>query len=327
MRKLFAWVLFFVLILGSYQAIQYALDRPELARMFSEVKDKVDQSVDTFSDKKEEKAKNIVLKDTTGKQKGTFTNEYGEQWQMTHNGYEQFTLESSNGKGGYIAGQGRTLFNTTIGETTYGEVQKQYGAPLEEIRKGNNIFKMNDDNKKEMLLYEIDGYYVTFFFDVHNANRLRAIQYIPYNVEQKKEGFYGRSSNALRTGFEQLMIELMNQARVEHGLKPLIYDKGLTAQARAHSQDMIDQHYFSHTGSNGSTPESRMKNAGYLNEHFYAENLAYGQYSSIFAHEGLMNSLGHRKNILNKDLTHAGVGVAFDAENVPYYTINFYTPF
>ena len=55
------------------------------------------------------------------------------------------------------------------------------------------------------------------------------------------------------------------------------------------------------------------------------ENLAYGQTSSIFAHEGLMNSLGHRENILQAKYEYLGVGVSFNGDNHPYYTENFYT--
>ena len=55
------------------------------------------------------------------------------------------------------------------------------------------------------------------------------------------------------------------------------------------------------------------------------ENLAMGQLSSIFAHEGLMNSIGHRKNILQTDFESLGVGVAFNTESRPYYTENFLT--
>jgi uncharacterized protein YkwD len=58
--------------------------------------------------------------------------------------------------------------------------------------------------------------------------------------------------------------------------------------------------------------------------HLAGENLAYGQFSSIFAHEGLMNSLGHRKNILREEYEYLGVGVAFNNESQPYYTQNFF---
>ncbi|MGX9134810.1 CAP domain-containing protein [Rummeliibacillus sp. JY-2-4R] len=252
--------------------------------------------------------------------------EYGETWNVYENQHQNFTLTFSDSSGGYIAGKGRKIFGATIGKTTYNDLLQKLGNPLTQIRKGHVMYELSSNQSNEQLVYYIEGYYVTFFFDLHNQNKLRSVQYIKKNVEMNKKGFYGQGTAKLRDGYEKLMVELINESRVEFGLKPLIYDKGLTAEARQHSQDMIDHHYFSHTGSDGSQPHNRMIAAGY-NEQMYAENIASGQYSSIFAHEGLMNSMGHRKNILNTDLTHVGVGVAFDANNVPYYTINFYKPF
>ena len=54
------------------------------------------------------------------------------------------------------------------------------------------------------------------------------------------------------------------------------------------------------------------------------ENIASGQFSSIFAHEALMNSPGHRKNILG-NYKYIGVGVDFGGRYKIYYTENFYT--
>lgn len=81
--------------------------------------------------------------------------------------------------------------------------------------------------------------------------------------------------------------------------------------------------YFSHTNLNGQSPFDRMTedNFAYRME---GENLATGQTSSIFVHEGLMNSLGHRKNILQTDFI-IGVGVAFNKDSRPYFTENFLT--
>ena len=53
------------------------------------------------------------------------------------------------------------------------------------------------------------------------------------------------------------------------------------------------------------------------------ENLAYGQLSSIFAHQGLLNSAGHRENILQPKFTHLAVGVDFNVNSEPFYTENF----
>ncbi|MEH7309085.1 CAP domain-containing protein [Neobacillus drentensis] len=73
----------------------------------------------------------------------------------------------------------------------------------------------------------------------------------------------------------------------------------------------------------GQSPFDRMK-ADDISFHLAGENLAYGQFSSIFAHEGLMNSLGHRENILRAGYEYLGVGVAFNNESQPYYTENFF---
>lgn len=55
------------------------------------------------------------------------------------------------------------------------------------------------------------------------------------------------------------------------------------------------------------------------------ENIAAGQQSAIFAHEGWMNSAGHRRNIL-ADFERLGVGVGFGGDMHTYYTENFYSP-
>lgn len=261
-----------------------------------------------------------------GNPKMTVASEYNKSWNVYENHYKDFTLAFTDNSGGYAAGYGRKLFGATIGKTTFNDLKKKFGKPVTEIQKGNVIYELSSNQGQEQLVYNIEGYYVTFFIDKHNNNRLRSIQYIKKNVEMQKDGYYGKASAQLREGYERLMVELINESRVEAGLNPLTYDDGLTTEARNHSQDMVDNHYFSHTGSDGSQPKTRMEAVGY-DEQLYAENIAYGQYSSIYAHEALMNSLGHRENILNPELTHVGVGVAFDSKNIPYYTINFYTPF
>ena len=73
---------------------------------------------------------------------------------------------------------------------------------------------------------------------------------------------------------------------------------------------MVKNNYFEHTDLNGHSPFDRMKRDG-IQFNAAAENLAYGQQSSIYAHEGLMNSLGHRKYFKYTRNT-LGVGVDFN---------------
>ncbi|MCT4686020.1 CAP domain-containing protein [Vallitalea sp.] len=106
---------------------------------------------------------------------------------------------------------------------------------------------------------------------------------------------------------EQQLINLINESRKQNGLKALKADNQLSEIARIKSKDMIDNNYFSHNSPTYGNPFDMLKNFGiqYLSA---AENIA-GNNSVQEAHEALMNSPGHRKNILNPEVTHVGVGI------------------
>lgn len=110
-----------------------------------------------------------------------------------------------------------------------------------------------------------------------------------------------------RADLEARMLELVNRERAKQGLKPLKADPELTVVARAHSKDMFAQGYFSHVNLEGETPSDRIKEARvrFLTA---GENLAYAHTLTI-AHNGLMNSPGHRANILHKDYGRVGIGI------------------
>ena len=95
------------------------------------------------------------------------------------------------------------------------------------------------------------------------------------------------------------MFDLTNATRVEHGLHPLSWDDHVKLTARDHSTDMAINQYFDHTNLKGESPFDRMEE-DQISFRTAGENLAAGQISSIFAHEGLMNSIGHRENILQR---------------------------
>lgn len=110
-----------------------------------------------------------------------------------------------------------------------------------------------------------------------------------------------------RPDLEARMLELVNKERTQRGLQPVKADPELTAVARAHSNDMFSRGYFSHYTPEGKDPFDRMKQA---NVRFLAagENLALGQTLNI-CHQGLMNSPGHRANILKPNYGRLGIGI------------------
>jgi len=106
---------------------------------------------------------------------------------------------------------------------------------------------------------------------------------------------------------EQRMVDLVNQERTKNGLAPLIVDLEVARVAAIKSQDMADNNYFSHNSPTYGSPFDMLKkfNISYLHA---GENLA-GNSSVENAHTALMNSSGHRQNILSPDFTHIGIGV------------------
>lgn len=113
-----------------------------------------------------------------------------------------------------------------------------------------------------------------------------------------------------REDIETEVVTLANEARKANGCDPLEIDDRLVEAARAHSEDMAANDYFSHDSLDGSSFADRVTAAGYPRP--AAENIAQGQDSARTVHDAWMDSEGHRANILNCDLTAVGVGVHLD---------------
>lgn len=117
------------------------------------------------------------------------------------------------------------------------------------------------------------------------------------------------------TELEMAMIALVNKERVKLNLKALTFDSDLRGIGRLHSADMLQKGYFSHYSPEGKDVADRADKAG-ISYLVIGENLAYAP-SLQLAHQGLMNSPGHRANILSADYGKVGIGVA-DAGDLGY---------
>lgn len=105
---------------------------------------------------------------------------------------------------------------------------------------------------------------------------------------------------------EKKMFELVNIERVKVGAKPLVWDEGLAEVGRKHSADMFKQGYFSHFSPEGKDVGDRLEDAG-IDYTYAGENLALAPNVNR-AHTGLMNSEGHRRNILDPAFGKIGIG-------------------
>ncbi len=195
--------------------------------------------------------------------------------------YELAFVSDNEVIGGYITKVGATFEGYTIGE----------------VLSGNKNATKND--KK-----------ITILVDEHSKNKIDAIYWTANSsfAQLKLKAIQNDTSAKKYEDWARLMVEVTNVSRAKAGIATLKYDTKLAAVAKAHSVDMVNKNYFSHNSPNGSTPFDRMKAAG-LDYTVAGENLAKG-YSTVFhAHNGLFNSAGHRKNILNAKFKYAGVGI------------------
>lgn len=138
------------------------------------------------------------------------------------------------------------------------------------------------------------------------------------------------------TAVEDLIHKKMNERRKEHGVEPLNRSKKLDAIARYKSWDMAERDYYSHRGPKGTTHSM-------LRARYQSSCPASGQ--NILKHtQGaqtgglansnfdlwsndtvnlLMNSTGHRKNILNPDYELQGIGIFVDENGTVFLTQEF----
>lgn len=144
------------------------------------------------------------------------------------------------------------------------------------------------------------------------------------------------------TATEQYLLELINRGRADplaeagrYGIDlnadlasgtistsnkaPLAFSAFLNISADKHSQSMIADNYFSHTGSDGSSASQRMFAAGWTSSNGgYAtgENIAFAAGSGRgynaatieVHHAGLFKSSGHRENLMNDTFNEIGIG-------------------
>ncbi len=106
---------------------------------------------------------------------------------------------------------------------------------------------------------------------------------------------------------ETQMFALVNTERRKRGIAELTWAPEIVPVSRAHAKDMWERKYFSHYSPEGKDVGDRLNEAG-IDYSLAGENLALAPTTST-AHNGLMNSEGHRANILEPQFKKVGIGV------------------
>ncbi len=103
------------------------------------------------------------------------------------------------------------------------------------------------------------------------------------------------------------MFNLINNERDRLGISKLSWDEKLAVLSSNYALYMWENYYFGHTDSFGNDVGDRLEDSK-IQYSIAGENLALAP-TLVFAHNGLMNSEGHRENILNEKFDKIGIGV------------------
>lgn len=267
-----------------------------------------------------------VEEETGGSAQRTSKNEYDVNWEAYHVSYQNFILVAYDDEDivrGLYTNQDLIASKTEIKLGSPMQlVHDHLGTPESFIKKGVTNYQIKSNGEYDE--FYLENSYVTVFYDQHENNTVTAIKVIDEELEQDRDFYYSQPSQELKEGFEYQLFDLTNSTRVNHHLPILTWDEQVRETSRRHSLDMAENQYFGHTNLEGQSPFERMEEDN-IQFKTAGENLAFGQISSIFAHEGLMNSLGHRENTLQEHYRYLGVGVAFNSELQPYFTKKYYS--
>lgn len=113
------------------------------------------------------------------------------------------------------------------------------------------------------------------------------------------------------SAMEQRLFDLVNQDRLQNGLKPLALDEALSRVARMKAQDLVANNYFSHYSPTYGWPPQMVRNAGISYRYGVGENIVETTTVERMNLQ-LMNSPSHRANILDPNFTHVGIGIVPD---------------
>lgn len=141
-------------------------------------------------------------------------------------------------------------------------------------------------------------------------------------------GLAGFEADALRLINERRAAGAICGARGSYAAAPTLAAQAqLTSAAYAHSRDMADQNYFSHTSLDGRTPGARVSAAGYAWSSV-GENIAAGYSTVQQTMDAWMASDGHCANLMNPGFTRFGLACARNSASTygTYWTLDLARP-
>ena len=232
----------------------------------------------------------------------------------------------------YIAGEDLDAFPYQVGQTIDELYRFTIIASEITVEIDSNVytFTINELDTRNRLLVEFNGLFAQIYVDVEDGV-VEAIRFTdprttvlhqPYEMTYKGDYLAPEvpsttEQKAINESNERLLFELTNVYRARHAIDTVLEDEALGIVASKHSEDMAMENYFSHESPDFGDLENRLEEAQIVYDSA-AENIGSNYYDSAEVVHGWLNSVDHRKVLLNPNFTHLGVGTFGK-----YYTQNF----
>jgi uncharacterized protein YkwD len=124
-------------------------------------------------------------------------------------------------------------------------------------------------------------------------------------------------------------IDAINTYRTQNGLPEFKVEQLLVRAAQMHANDMACNNFIGHTGSNGSSPESRVASTGYVaasvTENVQGSNPPLSGDGVVAWWATDTTDPSNKQNLLSTDYTEIGVGYSF-FNDTGYYVLVFAKP-
>ena len=180
---------------------------------------------------------------------------------------------------------------------------------LNELKLTDPKFLMNNNFRSAgVSIRYADGFYYVVFVGAHIVESDDKGNYKPIVTEK-----LWAVSEVKKYEIEH--YDLLNKVRVKNGLSELEYDDQLSALARVYANKMLKEGFFGHDDPFGKGFIQRVDETSLNKYRVWGENLASllnTQNPPGDAMTKLMDSPGHKANILRNGFTNVGIGVATD---------------
>ena len=246
-----------------------------------------------------------------GEPSETMTSEKGYEWQVYNTDYTDYLLVGLDGD--------RVVAYYVNSETWELPIGLQYGTKLSTCNTIMSELGYQSAVGSGYTTYTSDETTLTVYYQESGDNLIYAALF-----EYAQYASNCTVTPSVLTMMEQTLADLTNIMRVRVGLEPLSMDQNVSTVAKSHANDMAENNFFSHLGTDGSDKTERMVAAGY--DECYISEAISKAYPNSFATFASFYSNTTYCEVMSANFDAVGIGYSYnpDSDGVLYCVQLFY---